>query len=85
MPGEGILLVGGEDADAVVGARIGGRQQERRFRKPQPLRQLQHISVRHTLCCVNHTQRIAKKPSRTENIHQIEIHFQSAFCQFRSC
>ena len=64
VPGKGKLLVGGEDAQPVVGRRLGGRQQERGLREVGPSCERRHLFVVETVGVVDHGNRVAQESAR---------------------
>ena len=60
MAGEGQLAAGREDAHAVVGRRLGGRQQEGGLGQVGPLREVLHLRVVEAGAVEHHRERIAE-------------------------
>ena len=69
MAGEGELLVGGEDADAVVGLGMGGRQQEGGLGEVGPVGELLHLLRAEAVGINNHRERVAPVGLVREHVH----------------
>ena len=64
MAGERQLAAGREDADAVVGRRVGGREQEGRLAQVGPARERLHPRVVERVGAVHDGERVAEQRPR---------------------
>ena len=69
MPGEGELLVGGEDPDPVIRLRVGGRQQERGLGQVGPVGELLHLPGGEVAGVDHHGERVAPVVFGGEHVH----------------
>ena len=72
VAGKRQLAAGREDAHAVVGAGVGGRQQEGRLREICPAREGRHSRVVEALRVMHHGQRVALQGGGGEDIELVE-------------
>jgi hypothetical protein len=72
MAREGQLGDGREDAQAIVGLRILGREDECGLRKVRPVRQLLHLLGGESLAVQHNSDRVALVPLRPEDIYLSE-------------
>jgi hypothetical protein len=68
VAGERQLAARREDPDAVVGARVGGREQERRLAQVRPIGEGGHLRIGQCICADNNGQRVAAQRPRGENV-----------------
>ncbi len=72
VAGKGQLAAGGEDAHAVVGAGLGGRQQKGGLGQIGPAREGRHARVVQARRVVHHRQRVAAQRLGGEDIQLVE-------------